>query len=212
MGWQAPPADDLERRRGRSAARRSSAGAESSRLAQRLRDEERLVSVDHDELLGADGRRHRDPAGRARGQGSRAGRADRPRGDRADAGDRVRPRRSGSWPSSKFESQHAFDTETSEGLANAYALAETTWTLEAELGYVDRLRKITREQIRDAARRYLSRTDYAQIAFVPRSHEPPLARRRARRRARGARPPRRAGLAPPPPRRAPSRAPGSPTA
>ena len=67
----------------------------------------------------------------------------------------------------KFESQHAFDTETSEGLANAYGLAETTWTLEAELGYVDRLRKITREQIRDAARRYLSRTDYAQVGFVP---------------------------------------------
>jgi len=62
----------------------------------------------------------------------------------------------------------AFDTETSEGLANAYGLAETTWTLEAELGYVDRLRKITREQIRDAARRYLSRSDYAQVGFVPR--------------------------------------------
>lgn len=67
----------------------------------------------------------------------------------------------------QFESQHAFDTETSEGLANAYALAETTWTLEAELGYIDRLGKITREQIRDAARRYLSRTNYAQLAFRP---------------------------------------------
>jgi predicted Zn-dependent peptidase len=67
----------------------------------------------------------------------------------------------------KFEAQHAFDTETSEGLANAYGLAETTWTLEAELGYVDRLRKITREQIQDAARRYLSRSDYAQVGFVP---------------------------------------------
>jgi hypothetical protein len=29
------------------------------------------------------------------------------------------------------------------------------------------LRKITREQIRDAARRYLSRTDYARISFQP---------------------------------------------
>lgn len=67
----------------------------------------------------------------------------------------------------QFESQHAFDTETSEGLANAYALAETTWTLQAELGYIDRLGKITREQIRDAARRYLSRTNYAQLAFRP---------------------------------------------
>ena len=67
----------------------------------------------------------------------------------------------------KFESQHAFDTETSEGLAYAYGLAETTWTLDAELRYVERLRRITREQIRDAARRYLSRTDYARLAFVP---------------------------------------------
>jgi len=69
----------------------------------------------------------------------------------------------------KFEAQHAFDTETSEGLANAYALAETTWTLDAELGYVNRLRKITREQIRDAARRYLPRTDYAKVVFRPKS-------------------------------------------
>ncbi|MGH7333063.1 MAG: hypothetical protein ACREKS_10045, partial [Candidatus Rokuibacteriota bacterium] len=71
-----------------------------------------------------------------------------------------------------FEAQHAFDTETSEGLANAYAIAETTWTLEAELMYVDRLRKVTREQIRDAARKYLSRTNYAQVAFVPKKTAP----------------------------------------
>jgi predicted Zn-dependent peptidase len=69
----------------------------------------------------------------------------------------------------KFESQHAFDTETSEGLAYAYGLAETTWNLQAELHYVERLRKITREQIRDAARRYLSRGDYARLAFVPKA-------------------------------------------
>ena len=68
----------------------------------------------------------------------------------------------------KFESQHAFDTETSEGLANAYGLAETTWALDAEVGYVDRLRKITNAQIRDAARRYLSRENFARIAFNPR--------------------------------------------
>src|SRR5262249_30541701 len=68
----------------------------------------------------------------------------------------------------KFESQHAFDTETSEGLANAYGLAETTWTLDAEVGYVDRLRKITNDQIKDAARRYLSQENFARIAFTPR--------------------------------------------
>ncbi len=65
------------------------------------------------------------------------------------------------------ESEHAFDTETAEGLANAYGLAETTWTLEAELTYVDRLKQVTREQIREAARKYLSRIDYARLAFVP---------------------------------------------
>jgi predicted Zn-dependent peptidase len=32
---------------------------------------------------------------------------------------------------------------------------------------VDRLKQVTREQIREAARKYLSRTDYAQLAFVP---------------------------------------------
>jgi hypothetical protein len=68
----------------------------------------------------------------------------------------------------KFESEHAFSVETSEGLANAYGVAETTWALEEELRYVERLRQITREQIRDAARRYLSRTDYARLAFLPR--------------------------------------------
>ncbi len=67
----------------------------------------------------------------------------------------------------KFESEHAFDTETAEGLADAYGLAETTWTLEAELTFVDRLKQVTQEQIREAARKYLSRTDYARLAFVP---------------------------------------------
>jgi predicted Zn-dependent peptidase len=67
----------------------------------------------------------------------------------------------------KFDADHAFDTETSEGLAKAYGTAETTWTLDAEIHYVDRLRRITLEQIRDAARRYLSATHYARLAFVP---------------------------------------------
>jgi predicted Zn-dependent peptidase len=69
----------------------------------------------------------------------------------------------------KFEAQHAFDTETSEGLAYAYGLAETTWNLDAELRYVERLRRVSREQIRDAARRYLSRSGYAHLAFVPKA-------------------------------------------
>ena len=34
---------------------------------------------------------------------------------------------------------------------------------------MERLRKITREQIRDAARRYLTRGDYARLAFMPKA-------------------------------------------
>ena len=71
-----------------------------------------------------------------------------------------------------FEAQHAFDTETSEGLANAYAIAETTWTLEAGAHVRGQARKVTREQIRDSARKYLSRTDYAQVALVPKKAAP----------------------------------------
>ena len=67
----------------------------------------------------------------------------------------------------KAESEHAFQNETSEGLAYAYGIAETTWKLEEELTYLTRVRAVTREQIQDAARRYLSRTAYARIAFVP---------------------------------------------
>jgi len=39
--------------------------------------------------------------------------------------------------------------------------------LEDELRYLERLRTVTREQIRDAARKYLPLSDYARIAFVP---------------------------------------------
>jgi zinc protease len=68
----------------------------------------------------------------------------------------------------KAESEHAFAYETSDGVASAYGTAHTTATLEDELGYLARLRSITREQIRDAARKYLPVTAYARLAFVPR--------------------------------------------
>lgn len=67
----------------------------------------------------------------------------------------------------KAESEHAFQIETSEGLAYAYGIAETTWKLEEELRILERLRAVTREQIQDVARRYLSRTVYARLAFLP---------------------------------------------
>ncbi len=165
LGWQAPRSDDPNGD-ALDLVTTILAGTESSRLARRLRDEERLVSsvtMSYAALVGG---------------GIASLRADLEAKDLdrvekivleeiaklQESGPTEEERR---LAVTKFESQHAFDTETSEGLANAYGLAETTWTLEAELRYVERLRRITREQIRDAARRYLSRTDYARLAFMP---------------------------------------------
>ncbi len=64
------------------------------------------------------------------------------------------------------ESQHAFSTETAEGRAYAYGLAETLWRLDGELGYLEGLRSVTREQIQAAARRYLG-PNPARLALVP---------------------------------------------
>ena len=69
----------------------------------------------------------------------------------------------------KAESEHAFSYETTGGVASAYGVAQLNGTLEDELRYVDRLRAVTREQIRDVARKYLPLTDYACITFAPRS-------------------------------------------
>jgi zinc protease len=64
------------------------------------------------------------------------------------------------------ESLHEFSRETVEGLARAYGQAETVWSLEAELGYLERIRSVTRERVRDAALRYLARP-YARLALQP---------------------------------------------
>jgi zinc protease len=65
------------------------------------------------------------------------------------------------------EASHAFSVETAEGRARAFGRAETVWRLDAELAYVDRLRSVTPEQIRTAARRYLDLERYSRLAFVP---------------------------------------------
>ena len=165
LGWQAPRADDLS---GDAVDLVTTilAGSESSRLARRLRDEERLVStitMNYSAQMG----------GGIVTLRAELEAKDLERVERIIFEEIARMQEEGPTEEerqlavTKFESQHAFDTETSEGLANAYALAETTWTLEAELGYMVRLGRITREQIRDAARRYLPRTDYAQLGFRP---------------------------------------------
>jgi predicted Zn-dependent peptidase/DMSO/TMAO reductase YedYZ heme-binding membrane subunit len=65
------------------------------------------------------------------------------------------------------ESTYAFDIETVEGLARNYGQAETTWTLKDEVQYLERLRRVTAEQIRAAARTYLGDDNYVRVRFVP---------------------------------------------
>jgi zinc protease len=69
------------------------------------------------------------------------------------------------------EAEREFSRETVEGLALAYGRAETTWTLEGERGYLDRVRKVTRADVQAAARRYLT-DSYARLTFVPRGRTP----------------------------------------
>jgi zinc protease len=67
----------------------------------------------------------------------------------------------------RAESTYAFDRETAEGLAYAFGLAELTWSLDEELKYIDTLRKVTREQIQEVARRWLPLANYVRIGFTP---------------------------------------------
>jgi zinc protease len=53
------------------------------------------------------------------------------------------------------EAEHAFSRETAEGAAYALGTADAVWTLEFELGYLDAVRRVTREAARDAAGRHL---------------------------------------------------------
>jgi zinc protease len=165
MGWNAPRSNDPD---GDAVDLLTTilAGTESSRLAKRLRDREQLVSgitMSYAAMMGG---------------GIVTLRADLEPKDLARTEQIIleeiakiqetgptEEERQGAV--TKFEAQHAFDTETSEGLAYAYGIAEMTWTLDAELRYVDRLSRITTEQIKNAAMRYLSRTAYAQLTFVP---------------------------------------------
>jgi zinc protease len=65
------------------------------------------------------------------------------------------------------ESRHVFSIETAEGRAYAYGMAETLWTLQGELRYLDGIRAVTREDIQAAARRYLG-AERSRLALVPR--------------------------------------------
>jgi zinc protease len=65
------------------------------------------------------------------------------------------------------EVDHEFARETAEGRARAWGQAETTWRLEEELVYLDRIRSVTRAQVQAAARRYLDPDRYVRVALVP---------------------------------------------
>ena len=67
----------------------------------------------------------------------------------------------------RAESEFAFSSETAEGRARRLGQAETVWRLSEELAYIDRLRSVTSEQVRLAARRYLDPERYGRLAFVP---------------------------------------------
>jgi zinc protease len=170
LGWQAPRSDDPD---GYALDLLTTilAGSDSARLTRRLRDEEKLVSsisMNYAALMG----------GGIASLRAELEAKDLTRVEQIILEEIARIQESGPTEEerqlavTRFEAQHAFDTETSEGLAKAYAIAESTWTLEAELRYVDQLRQVTRDQIRDAARKYLSRTNYAQLAFVPKKAAP----------------------------------------
>ena len=64
------------------------------------------------------------------------------------------------------ESRHVFQIETAEGRAYAYGMAETLWSLDGELRYLDGIRSVTREQIQAAARRYLGAAR-SRLALLP---------------------------------------------
>jgi predicted Zn-dependent peptidase len=65
------------------------------------------------------------------------------------------------------EASYAFDIETAEGLARSYGQAETTWTLEDEVRYLERLRKVTGAELQAAAQTYLGDGNYTRVRFVP---------------------------------------------
>lgn len=66
-----------------------------------------------------------------------------------------------------MESDHAFALETAEGAARTWGYAETVWTLDYELRYLERLRRVTREEIRRAAERYLAPERFTVTVLAP---------------------------------------------
>ncbi|PYO03142.1 MAG: hypothetical protein DMD89_02870 [Candidatus Rokuibacteriota bacterium] len=138
----------------------------SSRLSQRLRDQDRLVFA----IEAAYGAWERaglttvvarlDPANLARAEATILEVIQRVKAEGVTEAERQRA-------IITAESNYAFDIETAEGLAKTYGQAETTWTLDDEIAYLSRLRKITAAQIQAVARKYFADDDYARVRFLP---------------------------------------------
>jgi zinc protease len=65
------------------------------------------------------------------------------------------------------EAEHAFSRETAEGVAYGLGTADAVWTIDFELGYLDAVRRVTREAMRDAARRHLRLDGFTGAAIGP---------------------------------------------
>jgi zinc protease len=138
----------------------------SSRLSQRLRDQDRLVFA----IEAAYGAWERaglttvvarlDPANLARAEATILEVIQRMKAEGVTEAERQRA-------IITAESNYAFDIETAEGLAKTYGQAETTWTLDDEIAYLSRLRKITAAQIQAMARKYFADDNYARVRFLP---------------------------------------------
>jgi zinc protease len=138
----------------------------SSRLSQRLRDQDRLVFA----IEAAYGAWERaglttvvarlDPANLVRAEATILEVIQRVKAEGVTEAERQRA-------IITAESNYAFDIETAEGLAKTYGQAETTWTLDDEIAYLSRLRKITAAQIQAVARKYFADDNYARVRFLP---------------------------------------------
>jgi predicted Zn-dependent peptidase/DMSO/TMAO reductase YedYZ heme-binding membrane subunit len=138
----------------------------SSRLNQAVREQKRLVSSIESTYI----------ARQFSGLVSVTARLDAPKLDDAEAAVRDvirRVREEGVTEAERqralitAESTYAFDIETAEGLARVFGQGETTWTIRDEVEYLERLRRVTLEQIRAAARRYLGDDNYVRVRFLP---------------------------------------------
>lgn len=66
------------------------------------------------------------------------------------------------------EAERVFGRETVEGLALAYGRAETIWSLAADRVHLERLRAVSVAEVQAAARRYLT-DDYVMLIMTPKA-------------------------------------------